>query len=274
MTYINDGKACAKEAEKKIVSKVTKLKKNNITPKLASILVGDNKQNIKYLDLKAKSAKRLGIEMKIINFDKDSPKKEIQLAIKRLNKDNKIHGIMVQLPFPESFTTTDKEIIINAISSSKDVDGMRDDSEFITPVVLAVDALVSESENYIQHTNYPIRIVIVGSKGFVGRKILKYYLVDNKQSAYLPIGVDLETADLTKRTKDADILISATGKPNLIKPHMVKKGVVLIDVGAPKGDIDKSSYDKASFVSPVPGGVGPLTIYYLMDNVVGSAENN
>ena len=234
--------------------------------------MGDNKQNIKYLDLKAKSAKRLGIEMKIINFDKDSPKKEIQLAIKRLNKDNKIHGIMAQLPFPESFTTTDKEIIINAISSSKDVDGMRDDSEFITPVVLAVDALVSESENYIQHTNYPFRIVIVGSKGFVGKKILKYYLVDNKQSAYLPIGIDLETVDLTKRTKDADILISATGKPNLIKPHMVKKGVVLIDVGAPKRDIDKSSYDKASFVSPVPGGVGPLTIYYLLENVVKSAS--
>ena len=172
---------------------------------------------------------------------------------------------MLQLPLPAHFAR-DRNKIIRAIDSKKDVDGMTADSPFITPVVKAViDTL--DSSKISQPKS--VSTVVVGAKGFVGKKIVK--LLRDKGSRVAVC--DLDTKDLGARTSKADILISATGVAGLISADMVKRGAVVIDVGAPKGDVRTEEVkEKAGFISPVPGGVGPVTIVSLLENLVENVE--
>lgn len=265
MTKYFDGKSIAGKKEKELKDEVNLLKQKGIVPKLVSFQIGKNSSSQKYLSLKKKAAGRIGIEMEIVSLSKDVGVDQITKAVSTVNEDKSVHGIMLQLPLPDNFTIKDRARIINVINLQKDIDGMRDDSKFIAPVVKAVMAVL-ESANIGKESE----IAIVGANGFVGRKIVNHL----SKKGYLLKGYDIVTRDLDKKTKEASVIISTAGQEGIIKDDMLKESVVLIDVGAPKGDIDKSSYSKSSYVSPVPGGIGPLTIYYLLENVVGSADNN
>lgn len=266
MTYILDGKKLAQDKELLLIKKIDLLRLKGISPKLVSILVGDSQQSETYLNLKRNRAKGCGIEFELIKFDENEKVEKIIETILNLNSDRNVHGVMIQLPLPVNIPDADKRKLINSISAGKDVDGMREETKFTTPVVLAVETAFSMSEEYIKHNNYPYNLVVLGSKGFVGSKLIKKFESYNSR-LYKIKGLDIGDDNFDSILKNADIIISVTGVMGLIKKSMIKNGSVLIDVGSPIGDINKDCYSKAVFVSPVPGGIGPLTIYYLMENV-------
>lgn len=262
-TTIFNGKEFAGEKEKS-------LKKGGITPKLVSILIGDNPGSKFYLSLKKKAAERIGAELQVINLSSSTSSEKIIQTIQKYNKDKKIHGIMVQLPFPKNFTWDERQEVINSISPHKDVDGMREDSPFVAPVVKAVLQSIEEARLRVASARQAKKVVVVGSKGFVGKKIMKELRTMN----YELYGYDIDTKNLGKELLKADIIVSAAGVPDLIKGNMVKDGAVVIDVGSPKGDVafDEIS-KKAAFITPVPGGIGPVTIACLLENLLIAAEN-
>jgi methylenetetrahydrofolate dehydrogenase (NADP+)/methenyltetrahydrofolate cyclohydrolase len=269
MAFIFDGKAFARKIEEELREEVGDLKKKGVTPKLVSIIVGDNPASLLYLDLKKKAGERIEVLVEVVSFPEEARCPELVRFIEALNDDPQVNGVMVQLPLPPTFTKDERIEIINSISDKKDVDGMKDGT-FTAPVVMAVEVVVSIAEEYINHNNYPYKVAVVGSSGFVGGKIVKRLSSYNPQIFDIK-GVDSDTKNFEDATFGADILISAAGVENLIKAEMVKDGVALIDVGSPKGDIEKKAYNRASFVSPVPGGIGPVTIVYLMRNLILAA---
>lgn len=262
-TKVFDGKDLADQKEKELIKKVKKLRGKGIIPTLTSILVSSDVASNKYLDLKKSAAKRIGCQFDIINFPNSSattPK--ITEKIKELSLDSKVNGVMIQLPLPARFSEEDRDNLIKVIEPTKDVDGMRSDSFFTAPVVKAVMDAVNEANISSK------KVVVVGANGFVGRKIMSNLTMEGFSTQ----GVDFGTKNITEIIREADALVSTTGQAGFIKADMVKDDIILIDVGAPSGDIYKSAYEKASFVSPVPGGVGPLTIYYLIENLVESVS--
>lgn len=263
---IFQGRRKAFEIELELIGKVSKLKSKNVTPKLVSILIGNDKSNKQYMFLKKKAAERVGMELQVKSLSESSSIRGIINIIEQLNKDKSIHGVMAQLPLPESFSREERDEIINSINPGKDVDGMRDDSLFITPAVKAVMTAVKEASNFITGTP---RVVVVGEKGFLGGKIIRAL----KEMDYEVFGLDIETKDLAKETNNADIIISVTGQKRLITGKMIKDKAVVIDVGAPNGDVVfDEAVKKASFITPVPGGIGPVTISCLLENLVEAAE--
>lgn len=267
MTDIFDGKSLAEEKLMQLKPQVDELKKREITPKLVSILIGDDPASILYLNLKKKAAERIGIKVDIVKLEKAIKLTEITRLIASLNKDKSVHGIMIQLPLPDDLKNITDEII-SLIDAGKDVDGLSEKSMFLTPVVKAIVEVVRNASVYLPKDR-EARIVVVGASGFEGKKIFKIF----SEMGYKLEGVDSSTKDMKSITINADILISSTGSEGVITKEMVKNEVILIDVGSPKGDIDKEAYDKASYVSPVPGGIGPVTISCLMENLVQAASN-
>lgn len=263
---IFDGKSLAKEKEKTLKAEVAKLKKRKVTPKLTSILVGDDNASKLFLSLKKSAAERVGAVVEIKKFKEDVKTKDIISLIESLNKDKKVHGIMIQLPLPQSLAKN-AEKIIYSIDAKKDVDGMREDGHFLTPTVKAVIETIKEASE-VHPFSQSVKVVVIGSKGFVGKRLVSVL----KEMGYEVKGVDVEEKNLSKVTKTADILISATGRQGLIKKNMIKGQSVVIDVGAPKGDVRKEVLEKVSFLSPVPGGVGPVTIASLLENLVSAAQ--
>lgn len=263
-----DGQRIAVEKEIKLEEEVIRLKRKGLTPKLVSILIGEDKGSKLYLSLKKKAAERVSVKLEIKKLSASKSVSQLVKLIKDLSQNDNVHGIMVQLPLPEKFTKSDREKIINTIEREKDVDGMRDDGPFLSPVVGAVLVAIKEGGSYLL-SNKEVKVVVVGAGGFVGKKIVKVLA----EMGFRVEGVDMETKNLKLKTKDADILISASGHPGLISRKMIKKGAVVVDVGSPKGDIQlKEVAKKASFITPVPGGVGPLTISFLLENVVEAVD--
>ncbi|SRR5260221_3234296 len=257
-TMIFEGKKFAEEKEEELKEKIKKLSSK---PKLVSILVGQDAASVLYTNLKQKVAKRIGIDFEIINLAVSVTELEIVAIIKNLNKDKNIHGIMVQLPLPTNLKLKQNHIL-NSIEPSKDVDGLIENSPFMPATTKAIIRILGFAKEKINMGEE--KVVVVGSKGIVGKSVVK----ELKNLNYQVIGVDIDTKDLKEKTTKADILISATGKANLIKENMVKDGVVVIDVGSPAGDVDLKAREKASFVTPVPGGVGPVTIISLLENLL------
>ncbi len=218
-----------KKFAEEIIAKLPKKK-----AKLAIFLDQKNASGAKYVQKKIELAKRLGVEIV-------------------MNKvDGSEDGIMVQLPH------LDAENLIAKIPPEKDVDGLREDSLYQPAVVRAVCEILGHSLK-----DYPFwskRIILVGAKGFVGRRLMRG----------LPnaIGMDKDDFD-PSALLGADVVISATGQAGIIKPEMVKEGVIAIDVGYPRGDFDPEVAQKASFFTPVPGGVGPVTVACLFANLLG-----
>lgn len=271
--YVFDGKTIAKKLGEDLK---VRLSKKGIKPKLVSIVVGNDKGALFYQKLKKKRAGEVGIEVEIVKLEEDVKLTELIEQVKNLNGNNSVNGIMLQIPLPGKFTKADRDKIINSIAPEKDVDGMRGDSNFDAPVVRAVMIALAEADKIVRPTLRKTfcKVVVLGHTGFEGKLIYKRF--EEKKDLFGAeielIGVDKRTINIEKKLKIADVIISATGVPGLVQAVMIKEGVVLIDVGAPRGDIDKSAYKKAYFISPVPGGIGPLTIYYLLDNLVDATK--
>lgn len=281
MTHIFDGKAFAQQKKVELEKKVKEIRSQGIIPTLVSILVGDDPASVLYVNHKKKAAEEIGAELEIMRFEKEVEIEELIQKIGNLNNDPRVHGIMIQLPLPGNLKDKTKAII-DTINPVKDVDGMRDDSPFFAPVVKAVleilEFALTKAGEDIKPFGKKVNLAIVGSHGFVGGKLIQV----NFQKLFggaLPgltlhvAGQDVKDKEkLTQATITSDIIISATGSVNLITSDMIQKGCVLIDVGAPKGDIVKEAYQKAGFVSPVPGGVGPMTVACLLENLLLSVS--
>lgn len=238
---IFDGKSFAR----KIIEDLKKLKTQK---KLVVIYNPDHKPSRIYTNIKEKVARELGVEFEKIQIDKFT-NSQIKDKIQNSNKDDLVNGIMVQVPLGNR----DLELeIIGLIDLKKDVDGLRGDSPYLPAVVRAVQTVLSAKCQVLGKS-----ICIIGSKGFVGKKLMQVFP--------MAIGMDKINYEASK-IKDFDIVISATGIANLISD--VKPGAVCIDVGYPNGDFAPSTALKASFYTPVPGGIGPVTVACLFQNLL------
>ncbi|MCL5409495.1 MAG: bifunctional 5,10-methylenetetrahydrofolate dehydrogenase/5,10-methenyltetrahydrofolate cyclohydrolase [Patescibacteria group bacterium] len=264
-----DGKKWARKLEEELKIELIKLSRK---PKIVSILVGDDPASVLYSQIKQKKAKEVGVLFEWISFPEDADLVEVAMEIENLNQDNGVDGIMVQLPLPQRFLEGhDESEIIGSIDPEKDVDGLTGNSDFLPAAVVAVLKLLQDED--IKLTNK--KIVILGKSNLVGKPLAQQLI-----SQGLDVEVcDSKTQDLDKQTKAADVLISATGVAELVKGEMVKEGAVVIDVGSEKingkvvGDVQFASvYPQASKITPVPGGVGPMTVMCLMENVIKVCE--
>jgi len=274
MTIVFDGRKLAAKKEKILAKKVANFKKTTgITPKLVAVMVGENGASKLYLRKKAEVAKRVGMDVEIFKLNKVS--KLIEL-IKKKNKDKKTHGIMIQMPMRIQNENL-KFKILSAINPLKDVDCLTPENfgllamgkpRFLPATVKAILEIIKLS-NYQIIKLKGVNVCVVGASNIVG-KPLSLHL--SNLGATLTI-CRSKTKNLKKYTSQADLLVSTTGVPKLIKKDMVKKGAVVIDVGSPVGDVDFENVAKvASFITPVPGGVGPLTVIYLLENVFQAAS--
>jgi methylenetetrahydrofolate dehydrogenase (NADP+)/methenyltetrahydrofolate cyclohydrolase len=265
-TVIFDGRKFAAEKEITLTLRVMGLKARGVYPKLASILVGNDPASELYVNLKKKAAERIGAEVDIYFIRENSKLEDLLFLIKTLNEDETVHGIMIQMPIPGRMTN-DKLQIINSIVSEKDVDGLREDSPFLHPTSKAVIEIIDQAKKDIPCKGNPCKVVVVGATGMVGKPLVK----ELKNQKYEVVECNSKTPDLQGLSLQADILVSVTGVSNIVKGDMVKDGAIVIDVGSPKGDVDfPEASKKASFISPVPGGVGPVTITCLLENLISA----
>lgn len=266
---ILDGNKLSKELLEVIKEK---LKKDRLSLKLGVVLVGSNLISSSYINKKKQACLAAGIGFKLFNFPTDIREENLKEEIKKIVGDKEISGVVVQLPLPPKFNTAE---ILDLICPEKDVDVLSEASfkkfsanqlHVSPPVVGAVKYLLEKYNISIKDKE----IVLIGKGKLVGRPI-SVWLTNDKVPFHF---VDKTSGDISDITKKSDIIISGTGCPGLIKKSMVKDGAVLIDVGTSseegkiKGDIDPSSYEMASYVAPVPGGVGPMTIACLIDNLL------
>ena len=270
MNNIIDGVTASLELKKNIKKEI---EKDGLTPSLAVIMVGDNKASIIYGRNKKKACEMVGINFTEINLPETISEELIINEIRRLNEDDLVNGILVQLPLPSGF---DEGKIINEISPLKDVDGLT--YQNVGNLVLENECLVSCTPmgvmELLKMYNVPLKgkdVCIVGRSNLVGKPLIQLLL---QQDATVSI-CHSKSVNIKDYTKHADVLIVAAGHPNLITKDMVKDGVVVIDVGINKendslcGDVDfKEVSKKASLITPVPGGVGPMTVASLLKNVV------
>ncbi len=286
-TKILKGKDVVKEINKNLILDIQNLKKNNIIPGLAAILVGNDSASKVYIKSKEKAFEKLNCHTETFLFSEKSNDDEIILLINQLNKDPNFHGILIQLPLPKKFNT---KKILHSVNPNKDVDGLH-------PYNLGL--LLEGNPNFIPCTpNGVIQIlkynnistegkhaVIIGRSNIVGKPMFALLAQNFKMGNSTVTICHTRTGNLKEITSKADILIAAVGVPNLIDSSMVKEGVDIIDVGINRvdddsvkgyklvGDVDiESIYGKASSITPVPGGVGPLTIRMLISNTVNAAK--
>ena len=267
---IIDGKMVASRLKSKIKSEI---ELNNLTPSLAVIQVGDNKASSIYVKNKKKACEEVGIIFNEIKLPNTISEDMIINEINRLNDDISVNGILVQLPLPERL---DVSKVINAIDPVKDVDGLTYPN--VGNLVLENEALVSCTPLGVMellkvyNVNLESKnVVIVGRSNLVGKPLIQLFLQENATVTIC----HSKSTDIKKFTKLADVLVVAVGHPNLITKDMIKEGCVVIDVGINKeggmlcGDVDfEEIKKKASLITPVPGGVGPMTVACLLKNIL------
>ena len=274
---ILDGKLISEEAYTFLKPRISKLKNNDIHPKLVVILVGDRPESKIYVNMKSKKCNELGILCEIILKEETTNQKSIKDIIIEKNNDENVHGIMVQLPLPEHL---DKDEILNCISPFKDVDGLTETSlgsltkgtPLFSPCTpLGCIYLLKKYNIECKGKN----VVVIGSSNLVGLP-LSMMLIHHGATVTI---CNINTLNTKQHTQRADIVISCCGVPNLVKNDWIKYNSIVIDVGINKvdgkivGDVDYEQVkDKCSYISPVPGGVGPMTIAMLIKQIVESAE--
>ena len=277
---IIDGKVLAKKIEDEVESGVKALVSGRgVTPGLATVLVGDDPASKMYVRLKHKACERVGIRAEDHFLPAETSQEELISLINTLNKDKNVHGILLQLPLPRHLLPQEA---MEAIAPEKDADGFHPYN--MGKLMIGDEGLVPCTPHGViralEEYNVPIKgknVVIVGHSNVVGKPLAAMFLNRNATVSVCHVFTD----DLNKYTLDADILVVATGVKHLIKADMVKEGVVIFDVGITKekdgvyGDVDfENVVKKASLITPVPGGVGPLTIAMLMKHVLRCAETN
>lgn len=276
---IIDGKACAEHCRNALKERVANLKARKITPGLAVILVGNNPASQVYVKNKIIACEKLGIFSQKIALKEETNEAELLSHIHQLNQNPNIHGILVQLPLPQQIS---EEAILKAIAPQKDVDGFH--AQNLGALVQNTKALVACTPKGIVRLLDEEKIeiegkhaVIIGRSTIVG-KPLALLLINRGATVTV---CHSKTKNLAAHTQNADILIVAIGRANFVTQEMVKEGAVVIDVGINRlangklaGDVDfESVKNKAAAITPVPGGVGPMTIAMLMENTVFAAEN-
>ena len=272
-----DGKAIAKRVRSEWKLRVDALKEDGVVPGLAVIVVGNNPASHVYVRQKTKACEDIGIRSEKHEFAADASEERVLQCIAELNANSAIHGILVQLPLPPQFNT---RRLIEAIAVEKDVDGF---NLYNVGALVAADTVFPPCTPYgvvclLEYSGIPIagqNVVVVGASNIVGKPMAMMLM---KREATVSI-THLKTRDLAQYTILADILVVAAGKPNLITAPMVRTGAVVIDVGINRlpdgrlvGDVDFASVrEKASFITPVPGGVGPMTVTMLLVNTIEAA---
>lgn len=276
---ILDGKKLSNEIIEELKVRCDELKEKGIKPKFAVIMVGNDKASQIYVKNKRKACERIGIECVECFLDENIQQKELIDKIKELNSDNTIHGILLQSPIPKHLNINEA---FETISPKKDVDGFNPTN---------VGKLCLNQNTFISCTPFGIiklldkygidlagkKVTIIGRSNIVGKPLIQCFLNKNATVTIC----HSKTDDIKEHTKDADIVVVAIGKPKFLKENMVKKNSVIIDVGINRddngkiiGDVDFENVSKkSSYITPVPGGVGPMTIAMLMNNVIKAAEN-
>jgi methylenetetrahydrofolate dehydrogenase (NADP+)/methenyltetrahydrofolate cyclohydrolase len=282
MTHIIDGKKIASDLQESLKQQIESLKKTHgITPHLVVIIVGDDPASQVYVASKEKTAKNIGMESSVIRLPETTSQQELNDTIIALNTDKNIHGILVQLPLPKHLNDSD---VINLINPQKDVDGFhpinvgflhngQTDKALLpctpTGAIILLKSFCSDLSG--KHA------VIVGRSNIVGRPVAEMLLSENCTVTI----AHSRTHNLPDICRQADIIVAAVGKPNFIQADWVKQGVIIIDIGINRitdtqtgkaklvGDVDFDSVKtKASAITPVPGGAGPMTIACLLQNTL------
>jgi methylenetetrahydrofolate dehydrogenase (NADP+) / methenyltetrahydrofolate cyclohydrolase len=284
---IIDGKLIASQIKEEIKKEVVKLKEEkNITPGLAFILVGENPASVSYVKSKGKACEELGFHSITRTLPEDISENEVLNLINEFNEDEKIHGILVQLPLPKHIN---EERIIESINYKKDVDGFHPIN--IGRILIGVKGFISCTPYGVIELlkRYSIEtkgknVVVIGRSNIVGKPVANLFI-----QKYINSTVTVchsFTKNIREYTLNADIIVAAIGKPFYIKKDMIKEGCVIIDVGINRipdaskksgsrlvGDVDyEDCFDKCSKITPVPGGVGLMTVAMLMKNTLDSAS--
>ncbi|MCP6730414.1 bifunctional methylenetetrahydrofolate dehydrogenase/methenyltetrahydrofolate cyclohydrolase FolD [Bacillus subtilis] len=275
---IIDGKETAREKREQLAKEVEELKKQGVTPGLAVILIGDDPASYSYVRGKKKAAETMGMNFKLDQFDSSLTEAELLSIIDQYNQDPEFHGILVQLPLPDHIS---EKAVIERISPDKDVDGFHPLN--VGKMLLGEDTFLPCTPHGIvellKKTNIDLsgkEVVVVGRSNIVGKPVGQLLLNENATVTYC----HSRTENITEHTKKADILVVAVGRANFISADQIKEGAVVIDVGVNRlengklcGDVEfEGAKEKASFITPVPGGVGPMTITMLAHNTVKSAK--
>lgn len=275
---IINGFELAKEKRAQLAKEVEQLKREGIEPALAVILVGDHPASQSYVKAKQKACEEIGIRSLLLTFPNDISESFLLEQIARLNADRSVHGILVQLPLPSQINELH---VIEAITPEKDVDGFHP---------LNIGRMMTGQQTFLPCTPYGIlymvqslqvdiagkHVVVVGRSNIVGKPVGQLFLREHATVTYC----HSRTSDLAAMTRQADILIVAVGKPKLITSQYVKEGAIVIDVGVNRletgklcGDVDFDDVKEvASYITPVPKGVGPMTITMLLHNTVQAAR--
>ncbi len=278
MAIVIQGNLLAKKIREKLKEKCIELKQKGITPKLAVIMVGDNPASKIYVKNKNKACQEIGIEYEEYLLDEKIKQEELIELIEKLNNKEDINGILLQSPIPVHLDINEA---FRTINYKKDVDGFNP---------INVGKLVLEQETFVSCTPFGVikmleeynidlegkNVVILGRSNIVGKPLIQCCL--NKNATVTVC--HSKTVDIEEYTKKADILIVAIGKSKFVTKEMVKKGAVVIDVGINRnedgkisGDVDYEEVEKvASYITPVPGGVGPMTVAMLMNNVIKATK--
>ncbi|OQA04232.1 MAG: Bifunctional protein FolD protein [bacterium ADurb.Bin400] len=271
MAKVFDGRVIRECVLAELKEKVASLKKQ---PVLAVILVGDDPVSVSYVKLKQRIAEKIGVNFQLFHYLSEIEEDEVMAKIEELNNNSEVDGIMIQIPVPPHIN---RDTLIRAITPDKDVDGLRYclgiESAFKPPVVLAIDKAMGEAGVDLSKQ----KVLVIGHGFLVGSPLVRH-IHDHYASLKKMTVIHQLTDHLDASTKKADVIVSAVGEPGLVKADMVNHGVVLIDAGTSelggeiRGDIDPMAYDKASFYTPVPGGIGPVTVAMLMQNLVEVAN--
>lgn len=278
MGEIIDGKKLAKEIQEKVSREVAELVKEGKQPGLAVVLVGDNQASRTYVRNKQKRTEEAGMKSVLIELPENVTEEKLLSVVEELNEDKTIHGILVQLPLPEHIS---EEKVIDTISFDKDVDGFHPvnvgnlfigKDSFVPCTPAGIIELIKSTGTQIEGK----RAVVIGRSNIVGKPVAQLLLNEN---ATVTIAHS-RTKDLPQVAKEADILVVATGLAKFVKKDYIKPGAIVIDVGMDRdennklcGDVDFDDVvQEAGFITPVPGGVGPMTITMLLANTLKAAK--
>ncbi|HDZ5914255.1 TPA: bifunctional methylenetetrahydrofolate dehydrogenase/methenyltetrahydrofolate cyclohydrolase FolD [Staphylococcus aureus] len=271
---ILDGKQIAKDYRQGLQNQVEALKKKGFTPKLSVILVGNDGASQSYVRSKKKAAEKIGMISEIVHLEETATEEEVLNELNRLNNDDSVSGILVQVPLPKQVS---EQKILEAINPDKDVDGFHpinigklyiDEQTFVPCTPLGIMEILKHADIDLEGKN----AVVIGRSHIVGQPVSKLLLQKNASVTIL----HSRSKDMASYLKDADVIVSAVGKPGLVTKDVVKEGAVIIDVGNTpdengklKGDVDYDAVKEiAGAITPVPGGVGPLTITMVLNNTL------
>lgn len=280
MATIMDGKALSLKLKEQMKQRIAQLKQQGINPKLVVVLVGDNSASQVYVRNKHKSCGEVGIESEVITMPEQTTQQELLEVVERLNQDETVDGILVQLPLPKQI---DEKTVLRSILPEKDVDGFHPVNVGLLSIGDECFAPATPSGIIAMFQEYGIDIagkncVVIGRSNIVGKPMAALLL---KNNATVTI-CHSKTEDLASYTRRADVVIVATGRRHTLTAEMVKEGAVVVDVGMNRneqgklcGDVDYEEVkEKASFITPVPGGVGPMTIIELLENTIQAAQRH